>query len=91
MLCYVVVIWLLKFNMLFFYRRLVGGLWVERFIKPAFIFVGATAIGVVLVCTTSCIPYHGFWQVYPDPGSKLRSLPVSVSTTVLVLIASINI
>jgi hypothetical protein len=65
---YTITIWVLKFNMLFFYKRIVKGTWVERMINPGFALVGATAIAVILIFTCTCIPYRNLWQVYPDPG-----------------------
>jgi hypothetical protein len=65
---YAVIVWTLKFNMLFFYRRVVKGLWIEKFILPVMCFVGAAAITVILVLTCTCVPFSKMWQIYPDPG-----------------------
>ncbi|KAF2689762.1 hypothetical protein K458DRAFT_427868 [Lentithecium fluviatile CBS 122367] len=65
---YAVIVWTLKFNMLFFYRRVVKGLWVEQFILPAMCFVGAAAIAIILVLTCICVPFKKMWQIRPDPG-----------------------
>ncbi|KAK2785558.1 hypothetical protein FQN53_007643 [Emmonsiellopsis sp. PD_33] len=45
---YIGLIWTLKMNMLFFYKRVVNGLWVEKFILPAQIIVGITATLAIL-------------------------------------------
>ncbi len=74
---YAVIVWTLKFNMLFFYRRLVRGLWVERVILPVFILVGACAVAVILTFTLTCIPFSKFWQVFPDPGGWFIAPSVS--------------
>ncbi|KAI5458587.1 hypothetical protein BGZ63DRAFT_416207 [Mariannaea sp. PMI_226] len=63
-----VVIWILKFNMLFFYQRLVDGHWVKRAIYPVMGLVAASAVAIILTFTLTCIPFHKLWQVYPDPG-----------------------
>lgn len=64
---YAIIVWTLKFNMLFFYRRVVRGTTVERAVIPALAFVGVTGVAVVLTFTLMCIPFHKLWQVYPDP------------------------
>lgn len=70
---YNVFIWTLKFNMLFFYQRVVNGLWVEKFIRPVMALVAATGLAVVIILFASCRPYTNMFVVYPDQGSKLWS------------------
>ncbi|PGH07221.1 hypothetical protein AJ79_06325 [Helicocarpus griseus UAMH5409] len=65
---YIGLIWTLKLNMLFFYKRVVNGLWVERFILPAQVVVGITASAILLLLGLTCRPFHKLFQVYPDPG-----------------------
>ncbi|KAL2212470.1 hypothetical protein CC79DRAFT_1364753 [Sarocladium strictum] len=65
---YAVIVWTLKFNMLFFYQRVVNGLWVEKLILPAFGLVAASGVAIVLTLTLTCIPFHKLWQIWPDPG-----------------------
>lgn len=72
---YAAIVWTLKINMLFFYKRLVKGLWVERAIYPAMALVGTTATAVLFTFTLSCIPFHKLWQVYPDPGGMFIFSP----------------
>ena len=67
---YIVFVWSLKFNMLFFYQRVVNGLWVEKFIVPAMALVGATGVAIIIILFASCRPYYRMWEVYPDQGSK---------------------
>lgn len=69
---YAVIVWTLKFNMLFFYQRVVTGLWVEKLILPAFALVGASAVAIILTLTLTCIPFQKLWQIYPDPGGRFR-------------------
>ncbi|KZL79149.1 hypothetical protein CI238_12370 [Colletotrichum incanum] len=68
MTVYAAIVWTLKFHMLFFYRRLVEGQWVERFISPVMGLVGATAIAMILVIALTCRPISLMWQIRPDPG-----------------------
>ncbi|KAG8163572.1 hypothetical protein KVR01_006869 [Diaporthe batatas] len=67
---YIVFIWSLKFNMLFFYQRVVDGLAVDKFIKPGFVFVGCTFISIICILFASCRPYHRMWMMYPDQGAN---------------------
>ncbi|KAF6807967.1 hypothetical protein CSOJ01_07817 [Colletotrichum sojae] len=67
---YAAVVWTLKFNMLFFYRRLVAGQWVEKFILPVMALVASTAIAMILIIALTCRPFSQMWQVRPDPGAN---------------------
>jgi hypothetical protein len=84
---YAVIVWTLKFNMLFFYRRVVKGLWIEKFILPAMCFVGAAAITVIMVLFTTCVPYRKMWQIYPDPGKNC----VPQNSVIFYTILSLNL
>ncbi|TAQ89063.1 hypothetical protein B7494_g2644 [Chlorociboria aeruginascens] len=66
---YIGLIWTMKFNMLCFYQRVVNGLWVEKFIKPAMALVIVTGTAIILTLSLSCRPFHKLWQVLPDPGT----------------------
>ncbi|KAF9882210.1 C2H2 type zinc finger domain-containing protein [Colletotrichum karsti] len=70
MCCYATIVWTLKFNMLFFYRRLVAGQWVEKFIFPVMGLVGATAVAMALIILLTCRPITLMWQIRPDPGEN---------------------
>lgn len=74
---YALIVWTLKFNMLFFYRRLVRGTWVEKAIYPLMGFVAAAGVAVILTFTLTCIPFRKLWQVYPDPGGESWGAAVS--------------
>lgn len=65
---YVAIVWILKLNMLFFYQRVVRGLWVEKFIYPAMGLVLAAGSVIVLLFALVCRPFGHLFQVYPDPG-----------------------
>ncbi|ROW04752.1 hypothetical protein VMCG_04836 [Cytospora schulzeri] len=67
---YVAFVWTLKFNMLFFYKRVVNGLWVEKFIMPVMVLVGATGVIIMIILFASCRPYYKMWIVYPDQGAN---------------------
>ncbi|KAF2713130.1 hypothetical protein K504DRAFT_369566 [Pleomassaria siparia CBS 279.74] len=82
---YAVIVWTLKFNMLFFYRRVVKGLWIERFVVPVMCFVGVGAVIVILVLTCTCVPFRKMWQILPDPGEKCVPQSKAIFYTMLSL------
>ncbi|KAI5463388.1 hypothetical protein BGZ63DRAFT_422749 [Mariannaea sp. PMI_226] len=82
---YVIILWTLKLNMLFFYQHLVRGLWMERAILPVMILVGVSLIAVTLTFTLMCIPFHKLWQVFPDPKGSCVPQNRVIFFTVLVL------
>ncbi|KAG7074668.1 Kinesin-like protein [Colletotrichum scovillei] len=55
---------------LFFYRRLVAGQWVDKFIFPVMGLVGATATAMGLIIALTCRPLYLMWQIRPDPGEN---------------------
>jgi hypothetical protein len=67
---YIGLIWTLKLNMLFLYRRVVSVVWVKMFIVPTMVFVGATGISIWILLGTACRPFHKIWQILPDPGRE---------------------
>lgn len=67
---YFIIIWVLKFNMLCFYQRVVRGLWVEKFVKPVMALVLVSAVIIILTISLYCRPFQALWQVWPDPGRK---------------------
>lgn len=62
--------WAEKLCILFLLKRLTRGLWVERLVKPMMAIVITCYLIIVIIVTTYCIPFHNYWQIYPDPGSK---------------------
>ncbi|KAK1573961.1 uncharacterized protein LY79DRAFT_696692, partial [Colletotrichum navitas] len=70
MCCYVTIVWTLKFNMLFFYKRLVKSQWVEKVLFPLMGLVGLTAVIIVLIIFLTCRPLNLMWQIRPDPGEN---------------------
>lgn len=76
---YFCVVWTLKVNMLFFYRRVVKGTWTERLVVPVMGLVVGSFLVIVLTMTLTCRPFKTLWQVLPDPGRKSSHvLPISV-------------
>lgn len=67
---YIGLIWALKLNMLFLYRRVVSVVWVKRYIVPTMVFVGVTGASIWVLFASACRPFHKLWQIYPDPGRK---------------------
>lgn len=63
-------IWVLKFMVLFFYRRLTMGLLRRRTINFLFYFCGASWIALILTVSISCRPFHHNWQISPLPGPE---------------------
>ena len=75
---YITFIWLLKFNMLFLYQRIVNGLWVEKFIVPTMALVVVTYISIMMLLFLPCRPYHRMWIIFPDQGG---ACPLSFECT----------
>ncbi|CAG7560612.1 unnamed protein product [Fusarium equiseti] len=84
---YVVVLWSLKFNMLWLYKRVVRDLWTERFIKPLMVQVIVSLVVIILTLALTCRPFHHLWQVWPDPGSHCTPQ----NLTFFILILSFNL
>ncbi|KAK8130637.1 hypothetical protein PG999_003017 [Apiospora kogelbergensis] len=63
-------VWTEKLCILFLLKRLTRGLWVQRFIKPLMAIVVGCYLIIVILVTTYCIPFHKYWQIYPDPGTR---------------------
>lgn len=76
---YIVFIWSLKFNMLFFYQRVVDGLAVHKFIIPSLVLVSCTFISIIGILFASCRPYYRMWKQYPDQGGKATPQILSIT------------
>ncbi|KAF4989001.1 hypothetical protein FDECE_14855 [Fusarium decemcellulare] len=63
-------VWTLKLCMMFLLKRLTKGLYMARFIKPMMALIVTCYVIIVIVVCTYCRPFHKYWQVYPDPGTK---------------------
>ncbi|KAL6705191.1 hypothetical protein ACN47E_007296 [Coniothyrium glycines] len=82
---YVGLIWALKLNMLFLYRRLVSDGWVKKCIRPTMIFVGVTGVSIWILLASACRPFHKLWVILPDPGEYCMPQSSAFLITVLVL------
>ncbi|ODH38402.1 hypothetical protein ACO22_02353 [Paracoccidioides brasiliensis] len=85
---YIGLIWTLKMNMLFFYKRVVNGLWVEKYILPAQLLVGATGVSIMFLLGLTCRPFHKLFQIYPDPGPLCT--PQSLAFLIPILLMNIS-
>ncbi|PVH98960.1 hypothetical protein DM02DRAFT_680576 [Periconia macrospinosa] len=82
---YIGLIWTLKLNMLFLYKRVVSVVWVKKFLLPAMIFVGITGLSIWILFASACRPLHKLWQILPDPGKYCMPQSPAFLITVLVL------
>ncbi|KAG8162412.1 hypothetical protein KVR01_008177 [Diaporthe batatas] len=80
---YFVIIWMLKFNMLCFYRRVVRNTQSEKFVKPLMGLIGVTFIAIVFTLTLTCRPFRNLWKVWPDPGPQCVPQSVVLMATML--------
>lgn len=68
---YITLLWTLKAAMCTFYLRLTEGLEYRGRIYAGFVLIFLTWIIVLLSVLLGCRPLHNYWQINPDPGSKL--------------------
>ncbi|KAK2037870.1 hypothetical protein LZ31DRAFT_588694 [Colletotrichum somersetense] len=61
-------VWVLKFSILFFYRRVMQGLIKDRTINFLFLFCGLTWVALIATVSSTCRPFHDNWTVRPLPG-----------------------
>lgn len=61
-------IWVMKFSILFFYRRLGAGLIKKRTIKFLFFLCGITWAAVMTTVSLTCLPFENHWKVRILPG-----------------------
>ncbi|KAG6363702.1 hypothetical protein INS49_008803 [Diaporthe citri] len=80
---YFVIIWMLKFNMLCFYQRVVRNTWSEKFVKPLMGIIGVTLMVIVFTISLTCRPFHNLWKVWPDPGPRCVPQNVVFLATIL--------
>jgi len=81
---YAATLWILKFTILEFFRRLTGVTW-ERSSQKALVVIRwvliFTFIAVVISTLSECQPFTHYWQVTPDPGGQCRQGYVQLLTT----------
>ncbi|PSN73633.1 hypothetical protein BS50DRAFT_191908 [Corynespora cassiicola Philippines] len=82
---YIGLIWSLKLNMLFLYRRVVSHIWVKKFIVPTMMFVVITGVSIWILLASACRPFHKLWQILPDPGKYCMPQSPAFLITILVL------
>ncbi|KAG6256972.1 hypothetical protein E4U24_005111 [Claviceps purpurea] len=87
--CYAATLWILKFCILGFLKRLTDLTW-QRSHHAALIAIRwtlvITFVGVTVSNFTECHPFNHYWQVVPDPGGPCRQGYVQ-----LITMASCNI
>lgn len=63
-------VWVLKFCILFFYRRLTLGLTKERTLNCLFAFCGVTWAALIIAVSSTCRPFRDNWTIRPLPGEE---------------------
>lgn len=63
-------VWVLKFCILFFYRRLTLGLTKERTLNLLFVFCGVTWAALIIAVSSTCRPFRNNWTIRPLPGEE---------------------
>lgn len=63
-------VWVLKFCILFFYRRLTLGLTKERTLNLLFVFCGVTWAALIIAVSSTCRPFSNNWTIRPLPGEE---------------------
>ncbi|KIV79835.1 hypothetical protein PV11_07381 [Exophiala sideris] len=72
---YAAFIWVAKFTVLEFLKRLIGKSWAKSYeygLRFIYGFLAVTYLGVVIATITECQPIDHYWQVVPDPGPRCR-------------------
>ena len=72
---YALFIWMAKWSILEFLKRLVGAFWHTSYevgLQIIRYFLLATFIAVVISDLAECHPFTHYWQVIPDPGPHCR-------------------
>ena len=65
-----------KFTVSEYLKRLTCNIWTRRYevqLMGTRIFLAVTFAAVVIATLAECQPFHNYWQVVPDPGSRCRS------------------
>lgn len=72
---YAAYIWVAKFTVLEFLKRLIGKSWAKSYeqgLRVIYGFLIITFIGVVVGTLAECQPFDHYWQVVPNPGPQCR-------------------
>ncbi|KJZ74262.1 hypothetical protein HIM_06268 [Hirsutella minnesotensis 3608] len=87
---YSVLLWALKASLLIFYIRLTSGLhrhYLVR-IRIGFLFLVTSWIVVVANLFFACRPFHGYWQILPNPGNVCQP---AVSNQIIWMFLAFNV
>lgn len=85
---YVAILWLVKLALTVFYSRLTTGLQhLPTRVRLAYIILAVTYLATELSLLLSCQPFHWFWQINPDPGSKYQGHDFRYNAFILTLFA----
>ncbi|OLN86443.1 hypothetical protein CCHL11_06373 [Colletotrichum chlorophyti] len=68
-------IWVLKFTVLFFYKRLTLGILRRRTLVGLFWMCGLSYMALCLTVTLGCSPYSNNWRIRPLPGPECTFRP----------------
>ena len=69
-------IWMAKFTVCEFLKPVAGIIWsrsLQIFLRLLYGFLALTLVAVVIATLAECQPFHGYWQVVPDPGPQCRT------------------
>lgn len=72
---YALFIWMSKWTVSEFLKRITIHLWRSSYeftLHCIRIFLLATFIAVIIATLAECQPFHGYWQLVPDPGPSCR-------------------
>ncbi|KAI1113143.1 hypothetical protein F5Y14DRAFT_231478 [Nemania sp. NC0429] len=72
---YAATLWILKFAILDFFKRLTSTFWRRSHDVTLNIIRGllvVTFVAIVIASLTECQPFDRYWQVLPDPGGQCR-------------------
>jgi hypothetical protein len=60
---------------MFLFKRMFSNLpWMDLPVKLYWVILFATYIVAQVTTFTECNPFYLYWQVFPDPGTTLRSV-----------------
>lgn len=68
-------IWMAKYTVCEFLRRLTGMVWTRTFqvaLRSIEYFLASTLVAVIIATLVECHPFSHYWQVTPDPGPYCR-------------------
>lgn len=77
-------LWVFKYVALHFFSKLIKATGKKRYYYTLMflrVALTATFVAVIISNLTECRPFHGYWQVTPDPGPQCRQGVASLLTT----------